>query len=103
MLDPFDAYASGLVSNPNVIVAGSIGAGKSTVVKMMLDRALERSRRAVIIDPKGEYAALATAYGVTVVALGRDGWCDPFPVNDRESKDLLRALDRQRAGHDAEE
>jgi type IV secretory pathway VirB4 component len=91
-LDPFDAYAAGLVSNPNVIVAGSIGAGKSTVVKMMLDRALERARRAVIIDPKGEYAALATAYDVTVVALGRDGWCDPFPVNDREGKDLLRAL-----------
>jgi type IV secretory pathway VirB4 component len=91
-LDPFDAYAASLVSNPNVIVAGSIGAGKSTVVKMMVDRALERSRRAVIIDPKGEYSALATSYDVDVVALGRDGWCDPFPSNDRESKDLLRAL-----------
>jgi type IV secretory pathway VirB4 component len=92
VLDPFDAYSSGLVSNPNVIVAGSIGAGKSTVVKMMLDRALERGRRAVIIDPKGEYAALAGAYDVNVVALGRDGWCSPFPSNDRESRDLLRAL-----------
>ncbi|MGD0852987.1 MAG: DUF87 domain-containing protein [Acidimicrobiales bacterium] len=92
VLDPFDAYAADLVSNPNVIVAGSIGAGKSTVVKMMLDRALERGRRAVIIDPKGEYAALARSYGVDVVALGRDGWCSPFPLNDRESRDLLRAL-----------
>jgi type IV secretory pathway VirB4 component len=92
ILDPFDAYASGLLSNPNVIVAGSIGAGKSTVVKMMLDRALERDRRAVILDPKGEYAPLAHSYGVDVVALGRDGWCSPFPTNDRESRDLLRAL-----------
>ncbi len=92
ILDPFDAYASGLLSNPNVIVAGSIGAGKSTVVKMMLDRALERGRRAVILDPKGEYAALARSFGVDVVALGRDGWCSPFPANDRESRDLLRAL-----------
>lgn len=92
VLDPFDAYATGLVSNPNVIVAGSIGAGKSTVVKMMLDRALERGRRAVIIDPKGEYAGLARSYDVNVVALGRDGWCSPFPSNDRESRDLLRAL-----------
>ena len=92
VLDPFDAYVSGLVSNPNVVVAGSIGAGKSTVVKMMLDRALERGRRAVILDPKGEYAQLAATYGVGVVALGRDGWCSPFPTNDRESRDLLRAL-----------
>ena len=92
VLDPFDAYSSGLLSNPNVIVAGSIGAGKSTVVKMMLDRALERGRRAVILDPKGEYAPLAHTYGVDVVALGRDGWCSPFPTNDRESRDLLRAL-----------
>lgn len=92
VLDPFDAYSSGLLSNPNVIVAGSIGAGKSTVVKMMLDRALERGRRAVILDPKGEYAPLARCYGVDVVALGRDGWCSPFPTNDRESRDLLRAL-----------
>jgi type IV secretory pathway VirB4 component len=92
VLDPFDAYATGLLSNPNVIVAGSIGAGKSTVVKMMLDRALERGRRAVILDPKGEYAQLARSYGVNVVALGRDGWCSPFPSNDRESRDLLRAL-----------
>jgi type IV secretory pathway VirB4 component len=92
VLDPFDAYSSGLLSNPNVIVAGSIGAGKSTVVKMMLDRALERGRRAVILDPKGEYAALAHSYGVNAVALGRDGWCSPFPSNDRESRDLLRAL-----------
>jgi type IV secretory pathway VirB4 component len=26
------------------------------------------------------------------VALGRDGWCSPFPDGDRESRDLLRAL-----------
>ncbi len=92
VLDPFDAYRIGVLSNPNVIVAGSIGAGKSTVVKMTLDRALERGRRAVILDPKGEYASLASVYGARALALGRDGWCSPFPVNDRESRDLLRAL-----------
>jgi type IV secretory pathway VirB4 component len=90
--DPFDAYANGLVSNPNVIVAGSIGAGKSTVVKMMIDRALERGRRVVIVDPKGEYVQLARSHGVQIVALGRDGWCSPFPTDGRESRDLLRAL-----------
>jgi type IV secretory pathway VirB4 component len=92
VFDPFDAYGAGLVSNPNVIVAGSIGAGKSTAVKMLLDRALVRGRRVVAIDPKGEYSSLAAAYGVTPLALGRDGWCCPFPQDDRESRDLLRAL-----------
>jgi type IV secretory pathway VirB4 component len=92
VFDPFDAYASALVTNPNVIVAGSIGAGKSTVVKMLLERALERGRRAVVVDPKGEYGPLARAHGVTPVALGRDGWCSLFPEGDRESRDLLRAL-----------
>jgi type IV secretory pathway VirB4 component len=92
VFDPFDAYAAGLVSNPNMIVAGSIGAGKSTVVKMVLDRALERGRRVVVIDPKGEYASLARCHDVETLVLGRDGWCDPFARNDRESRDLLRAL-----------
>jgi type IV secretory pathway VirB4 component len=92
VLDPFDAYSAGLVSNPNVIVSGSIGSGKSTLVKMMLDRALMMGRRVVVIDPKGEYRALAARHGVECISLGRDGWCSPFPDDDRESRELLRAL-----------
>jgi type IV secretory pathway VirB4 component len=92
ILDVFDAYGAGLVSNPNVIVAGSIGAGKSTVVKMQLERSLQRGRRAVVIDPKGEYAALAKLHGARPIALGRDGWCDPFSSDEREGVALLRAL-----------
>jgi type IV secretory pathway VirB4 component len=90
--DPFDGYEAGIVSNPNMIVAGSIGAGKSTVVKMLLDRALARGRRVVVIDPKGEYVALARSYGVVPVQLGVDGWCDPFPIDEKEKRDFVRAL-----------
>ena len=92
VLDAFDAYNAGLVSNPNVIVAGSIGAGKSTVVKMQLERALRRGRRVVVIDPKGEYAELAAMHGVAPLALGHDGWCSPFSSDEREARNLLRAL-----------
>jgi type IV secretory pathway VirB4 component len=92
VFDPFDGYEAGLVSNPNMIVAGSIGAGKSTAVKMLIDRALARRRRVVVIDPKGEYGALARSYGVRVVALGKDGWCDPFAVEERECRDFIRVL-----------
>jgi type IV secretory pathway VirB4 component len=92
VFDPFDGYEAGLVSNPNMIVAGSIGAGKSTVVKMLLDRALARGRRVVVIDPKGEYGELARSYDVSPVALGKDGWCDPFPADERERREFVRAL-----------
>jgi type IV secretory pathway VirB4 component len=92
VFDPFDGYEAGLVSNPNLIVAGSIGAGKSTVVKMLIDRALVRRRRVVVIDPKGEYGELARTYGVRAVALGKDGWCDPFPREERECRDFVRVL-----------
>ncbi len=92
VFDPFDAYASGLVSNPNVVVAGAIGTGKSTVVKMMVDRALERGRHVVVVDPKGEYGELAQRHGQRSFAPGRDGWCTPFPDDDREARALTGAL-----------
>ncbi len=92
VFDPFDAYREGLITNPNMIVAGSIGAGKSTLVKMLLARALERHRRVVVIDPKGEYGALASTQGVRALALGRDGWCNPFPDDARDALEFLRAL-----------
>jgi type IV secretory pathway VirB4 component len=92
VFDVFDAYRAGVISNPNAVVAGAIGAGKSTVVKMQLERALVRGRRVVVVDPKGEYGELAAAHATTPIVLGRDGWCNPFSSDDHESLDLLRAL-----------
>ena len=92
IFDPFDAYEAGLTTNPNMVIAGAIGMGKSTLVKMMLDRALERGRRVVVVDPKGEYGALAASYDTTPVVLGRDGWCNPFGRSDHEDKELVRTL-----------
>ena len=92
VLDPFDAYRAGLVTNPNVVVAGSIGAGKSTVVKMMVDRALRRGRRVVVVDPKGEYGALARAHGVAPLVVGRDGWCWPSSRDVRTEYDFVNTL-----------
>ncbi|NNN03459.1 MAG: type IV secretion system DNA-binding domain-containing protein [Acidimicrobiaceae bacterium] len=88
--DPFDAYRAGLVSNPNVIVTGAIGSGKSSVVKMMIARALERGRRVVVVDPKGEYHSVAELLGGTSWRLGIDGWCAPF--SDETGEDREAAL-----------
>ena len=38
--DPFEAYQAGLVTNPNMLVAGEPGTGKSSFVKTFLNRAL---------------------------------------------------------------
>jgi len=92
VLDPFDAYRGGLVTNPNVVVAGSIGAGKSTLVKMLVDRALRRGSRVVIVDPKGEYGALARAHGVQPLVVGRDGWCWPALGDDRTVYDFVQTI-----------
>lgn len=89
--DVFDAYHAGIVTNPNAIVVGAIGAGKSTLVKMQIHRSLERGRRVVVVDPKGEYADLARSHGATPARLGVDGWCDPFG-GDGEGAHLLRAI-----------
>ena len=66
--DPFELYAQGVVTNPNMIVFGQIGRGKSAFVKTYLWRQAVFGRRAWVVDPKGEYGALAAAWGVRPVA-----------------------------------
>ncbi len=104
--DPFAAYERGLVTNPNVLVTGSIGVGKSTVVKMLLARGLSSGRRAVVLDPKGEYASLARARSGSVVALGSPSpWCSPFSGVTSDDLTLLEtvvAAARQRSLTDEE-
>ncbi|MEW6472911.1 MAG: ATP-binding protein [Actinomycetota bacterium] len=77
--DPFDAYAAGTLSNPNVLVVGQPGAGKSAAVKTMVHRLVGWRRRGqarrwvAICDPKGEYSGLADALGLPVVAMRPGG------------------------------
>ncbi|MGH9089156.1 MAG: ATP-binding protein [Acidimicrobiales bacterium] len=71
--DPFELYAAGIVSNPNMIVLGQIGRGKSAFVKTYLWRQAVFGRRAWVVDPKGEYAPLAAAWGMRPVTLRPGG------------------------------
>jgi type IV secretory pathway VirB4 component len=71
--DPFSLYASGQLSNPNLIVFGQIGRGKSAFVKTFLYRQLAFDRAAFVVDPKGEYGSLARAVGVEPLALKPGG------------------------------
>ncbi len=71
--DPFELYRNGALTNPNMVVIGQIGRGKSAFVKTYLWRLAAFGRRAWVVDPKGEYGALARAWGVEPVALRPGG------------------------------
>ena len=71
--DPFELYRLGVLTNPNMIVIGQIGRGKSALVKTFLYRQAAFGRRVIVIDPKGEYAPLATALGCQPLKLAPGG------------------------------
>lgn len=78
--DPFDAYSTGAVTNPNVWVLGEPGNGKSALVKSLLWRMAalygqveEGGRWLAIADPKGEYVPLAERLGLDIVRLAPGG------------------------------
>lgn len=86
--DPFDAYAAGLVTNPNCWILGEPGHGKSSLVKCLLWRMAgvygtgQRGRWIAIADPKGEYAPLAERLGVPVIRLAPGGSVRINPLAD---------------------
>lgn len=95
--DPFELYTAGVLSNPNMVVLGSVGFGKSATVKAFLRRLVAvygTGRFLAVIDPKGEYTALADALGMSVVKLHPGGIdhvnpMDPTP-GDTDASVLAR-------------
>ncbi len=69
--DPWQWYARGALTNPNVVLAGLIGQGKSALAKSLAVRSLPIGRRVYVPgDPKGEWGPVARRVGGTVIALG---------------------------------
>lgn len=91
--DPFEAYRAGLVTNPNVLIAGEPGTGKSATAKCFVYRACGVFGRWVaIVDPKGEYRSLGDALGLASIKLHPGGTCrinplDPGPAAESEGAD----------------
>jgi hypothetical protein len=86
--DPFALYRQGVVTNPNMVIFGQIGRGKSSFVKSYLWRQAVFGRHAWVVDPKGEYGPLAEAWGVTPVALRPGG---SIRLNPLDTEDDDRA------------
>lgn len=69
--DPWALYNAGILTNPNVVLAGVIGQGKSALAKSLAVRSIAAGRRVYVPgDPKGEWAPVARAVGGVVVQLG---------------------------------
>ncbi|RAS59550.1 hypothetical protein C8D87_114162 [Lentzea atacamensis] len=69
---PIEWVLRGLSTNPNLVVFGEPGRGKSSTIVAFLLRMMCFGFRALIAgDVKGEYSPLVRALGITPIALGR--------------------------------
>ena len=97
--DPFELYRRGLLTNPNMVVFGQIGRGKSAFVKTYLWRQAVFGRRAWVVDPKGEYGSLARAGGIEPLALrpGSHLRLNPLEAPSSGPRSSLDDVSRRRA------
>jgi hypothetical protein len=91
---PLAWLADGLVSNPNILITGVPGAGKSATIKALALRLMCFGVRAFIAgDLKNEYAPLARALGTEPVELGPGL---PGRLNPLDAGPLGQNLPRER-------
>jgi type IV secretory pathway VirB4 component len=94
--DPWVLYGDGALDDPNAIVLGKLGQGKSALVKTLLWRMLLFGRRAFVLDVKREYGPLCDAVGVRPISLVPGGGVRLNPLASRPEEhaqlELLRAV-----------
>src|SRR4051812_42690188 len=97
---PVEWLRRGLVTNPNVIVFGEPGRGKSGVIKTLVWRLAAYGVRPLIAgDPKEEYEPVVRAMGGEPIALGlgkpaRLNPLDAGPLGDVAGVDAATARER---------
>jgi hypothetical protein len=93
---PAEWLHHGIVTNPNLLITGLPGAGKSSTIKALVWRLAPFGTRAFVPgDIKGEYGALAEALGGQSIALGpglpgRVNPLDPGPGGITDGAELGR-------------
>jgi len=69
--DPWVLYRNGIITAPNIVLAGIVGSGKSALAKSLYCRSIPFGRRVYVPgDPKGEHTAVAEAVGGMAIKLG---------------------------------
>jgi type IV secretory pathway VirB4 component len=70
--DPWHLYQQQVITNANILLAGVLGRGKSSLAKTLAYRLVAFGVRAYVpCDPKGEWGVLARALGTQPLELGR--------------------------------
>lgn len=69
--DPWVLYQARVITNPNILLAGVIGSGKSSTAKALITRSVALGHKAYVpCDPKGEWTSVAEAIGGATIKLG---------------------------------
>ncbi|EYT56577.1 ATP-binding protein [Leucobacter sp. UCD-THU] len=69
--DPWELYARGIITAPNIILSGIVGSGKSSLAKSLYTRSLAFGRKVYVVgDPKGEHSHIARLVGGHAIELG---------------------------------
>lgn len=110
--DPWVHYQQGLITAPNVVLAGIVGAGKSALAKSIYTRSIAFGRRVYVPgDPKGEHTPVARAVGGQAIVLGQglasrlnplDAGRRPSGLSDQEWAGMVAARRRDLVGALAE-
>ncbi|WP_116953341.1 ATP-binding protein [Jiangella endophytica] len=110
--DPWVLYARGVITAPNVVLAGIVGSGKSSLAKSLYTRSIAFGRRVYVPgDPKGEHSPVAEAVGGRAIRLGHglstrlnplDHGHRPTDLSDEEWRSTVGARRRDLLGALAE-
>ncbi|MCX6695909.1 MAG: DUF87 domain-containing protein, partial [Candidatus Altiarchaeota archaeon] len=79
IIDPFE------LSNPNMLVLGTSGGGKSYAIKLLLMREFMEGVSVNVIDPQGEYGDLARTFNGDIIRIApdSDSVINPFDMMDQ--------------------
>jgi hypothetical protein len=116
--DPWVLYRAGVLTNPNGLLAGVVGKGKSTLAKSLATRSIAFGRKVYVPgDPKGEWTVVSRTVGGQAIELGGGltTRLNPLDEGPRSSemtdddwqaavtsrrRDLLRAITESALGRD---
>jgi len=81
--DPIRMYLDGVIGDPNILVIGRLGYGKSALMKALSRRLNVVGYSTIYLDPKGETTPLAHAYGVRPLRLTAGGELRLNPLDEK--------------------